>query len=196
MPSEFDLIRRHFTRPARHTELAVGDDAALLAPRPGMRLAVSTDMLAGDLVLVAAERFHRARLEARDREALGVEPGLAGDLVVAFLAAGVDAGELDLDAGRGGLWRGGIEAQRAGELAEGALHRHPHLLVVEGDAALVGLDLAVFHRVGGGRGEGEGGEQGEGDAFHGAGSCVRWRRPVQPRRRGSMRVSTSSRSMK
>lgn len=45
MSSEFDLIRRHFTRPARHTELAVGDDAALLAPRPGMRLAVSTDML-------------------------------------------------------------------------------------------------------------------------------------------------------
>ncbi|MER2552147.1 MAG: thiamine-phosphate kinase [Thauera sp.] len=45
MPSEFDLIRRHFTRPARHTELAVGDDAALLAPRPGMQLAVSTDML-------------------------------------------------------------------------------------------------------------------------------------------------------
>ena len=45
MPSEFDLIRRHFTRPARHTELAVGDDAALLAPRPGMRVAVSTDML-------------------------------------------------------------------------------------------------------------------------------------------------------
>ena len=45
MPSEFDLIRRHFTRPARHTELAVGDDAALLAPRPGMRLVVSTDML-------------------------------------------------------------------------------------------------------------------------------------------------------
>jgi thiamine-monophosphate kinase len=45
MPSEFDLIRRHFTRPAHHTELAVGDDAALLAPRPGMRLAVSADML-------------------------------------------------------------------------------------------------------------------------------------------------------
>ncbi|MFP5400584.1 MAG: thiamine-phosphate kinase [Gammaproteobacteria bacterium] len=45
MPSEFDLIRRHFTRPARHTELAVGDDAALLRARPGMQLAVSTDML-------------------------------------------------------------------------------------------------------------------------------------------------------
>lgn len=44
-PSEFDLIRRHFTRPARHTDLAVGDDAALLRARPGMQLAVSTDML-------------------------------------------------------------------------------------------------------------------------------------------------------
>ena len=45
MPSEFDLIRRHFTRPTRHTDLAVGDDAALLHARPGTQLAVSTDML-------------------------------------------------------------------------------------------------------------------------------------------------------
>lgn len=45
MPSEFDLIRRHFTRPPQHTDLAVGDDAALLRPRAGMQLAVSTDML-------------------------------------------------------------------------------------------------------------------------------------------------------
>jgi thiamine-monophosphate kinase len=45
MPSEFDLIRRHFTRPSRHTALAVGDDAALLVPRAGMQLAASTDML-------------------------------------------------------------------------------------------------------------------------------------------------------
>ncbi len=45
MPSEFDLIRRHFSRPPRHTDLAVGDDAALLSPRAGMQLAVSTDML-------------------------------------------------------------------------------------------------------------------------------------------------------
>ncbi len=43
--SEFDLIRRHFTRPTRHTDLAVGDDAALLRARPGMQLAVSTDLL-------------------------------------------------------------------------------------------------------------------------------------------------------
>lgn len=44
-PSEFDLIRRHFTRPTRHTDLAGGDDAALLHPQPAMQLAVSTDML-------------------------------------------------------------------------------------------------------------------------------------------------------
>lgn len=45
MPSEFDLIREHFTRAGRHTDLGVGDDAALFTPAPGMQLAVSTDML-------------------------------------------------------------------------------------------------------------------------------------------------------
>lgn len=45
MPSEFDLIRRHFTHPTCHTDLGVGDDAALIRPAPGMQLAVSTDML-------------------------------------------------------------------------------------------------------------------------------------------------------
>ncbi|MDR2688560.1 MAG: thiamine-phosphate kinase [Azoarcus sp.] len=45
MPSEFDLIRRHFTRPPAHTHLAVGDDAALFEVTPGMQLAVSTDTL-------------------------------------------------------------------------------------------------------------------------------------------------------
>ena len=46
---EFDLIRRHFSRPppasARHIALGVGDDAALLRPAPGMALAISCDML-------------------------------------------------------------------------------------------------------------------------------------------------------
>jgi thiamine-monophosphate kinase len=46
MPSEFDLIRRHFTRPARYADLAVGDDAALFRVAPGMQLAVTTDTLA------------------------------------------------------------------------------------------------------------------------------------------------------
>ncbi|MGE8319443.1 MAG: thiamine-phosphate kinase [Comamonas sp.] len=42
---EFDLIARYFTRPAREAVLGVGDDCALLAPRPGMQLAISSDML-------------------------------------------------------------------------------------------------------------------------------------------------------
>ena len=43
--SEFDLIRRHFTRATPGAVLGVGDDAALLQPTGGMVLAVSTDML-------------------------------------------------------------------------------------------------------------------------------------------------------
>ena len=42
---EFDLIARHFARAAPGAVLGVGDDCALLAPTPGMQLAVSTDML-------------------------------------------------------------------------------------------------------------------------------------------------------
>jgi len=39
---EFDLIARHFTRPARNAVLGVGDDCALVDVANGMDLAVST----------------------------------------------------------------------------------------------------------------------------------------------------------
>lgn len=42
---EFELIARHFTRKSRRALLGVGDDCALLQPRPGTQLAVSSDML-------------------------------------------------------------------------------------------------------------------------------------------------------
>ena len=42
---EFDLIAKHFTRTTPDAVLGVGDDCALLAPTPGMQLAVSSDML-------------------------------------------------------------------------------------------------------------------------------------------------------
>jgi len=61
MPSEFDLIARHFTRPAQSARLGVGDDAALLQPGPGMDLAVTSDML------LAGRHF----LADDDAEALG-----------------------------------------------------------------------------------------------------------------------------
>lgn len=42
---EFDLIDRFFKRPVARNALGIGDDCALLAPAPGMQLAVSSDML-------------------------------------------------------------------------------------------------------------------------------------------------------
>lgn len=45
---EFDLIKRYFKRPERHTArvaLGIGDDCALLPTKPGTLLAISCDML-------------------------------------------------------------------------------------------------------------------------------------------------------
>lgn len=42
---EFDLIARYFARPTPRAVVGPGDDCAVLAPRPGMQLAVSCDML-------------------------------------------------------------------------------------------------------------------------------------------------------
>ena len=43
--SEFNLIKKHFTRPTKHTNLGVGDDGALVCIAEGMQLVISTDML-------------------------------------------------------------------------------------------------------------------------------------------------------
>ncbi len=45
MPTEFELIRRYFTRPARTAALGVGDDCALVRAPTGLVVAVTTDML-------------------------------------------------------------------------------------------------------------------------------------------------------
>ena len=45
MATEFELIERHFTRPAKSVLLGVGDDCALLKVADGLALAISTDML-------------------------------------------------------------------------------------------------------------------------------------------------------
>jgi len=51
--SEFELIRRFFTYPARHAVLGVGDDAAIVRAAKGTELVISTDML------VAGTHFFR-----------------------------------------------------------------------------------------------------------------------------------------
>jgi thiamine-monophosphate kinase len=43
--SEFEIIRKYFTRPAPSALLGVGDDCALVTARKGTTLALSTDML-------------------------------------------------------------------------------------------------------------------------------------------------------
>jgi thiamine-monophosphate kinase len=91
---EFDLIARYFTRPARRAVLGVGDDCALLAPAPGMQLAVSCDMLVEGrhfLPTVPAERLgHKAlAVNLSDLAACGARP-LACMLALALPRADED----------------------------------------------------------------------------------------------------------
>lgn len=79
MPSEFDLIKRHFDRPAPGAVLGVGDDAALLRPSPGMDLVVSSDMLlAGRHFLADADPYllgHKVlAVNLSDLAAMGATP--------------------------------------------------------------------------------------------------------------------------
>lgn len=88
---EFDLIARHFTRPVRRAALGVGDDCALLAPAPGMQLAVSSDMLVEGRHFFAGtdpERLgHKAlAVNLSDLAACGARP-LAFTLALALPAA-------------------------------------------------------------------------------------------------------------
>jgi thiamine-monophosphate kinase len=76
---EFELIEKYFTRPLKHAALGGGDDCALLAPQPGMQLAISTDMLVEGrhfLSTVAPERLgHKAlAVNLSDLAAMGAAP--------------------------------------------------------------------------------------------------------------------------
>jgi thiamine-monophosphate kinase len=77
--TEFDLIRRYFTRPASGALLGIGDDAALLRVSEGKVLAVSTDMLVGGThFLPDADPFllgHKAlAVNLSDMAAMGATP--------------------------------------------------------------------------------------------------------------------------
>jgi thiamine-monophosphate kinase len=79
---EFELIERYFRRRGETPDgvvLGIGDDCALLAPRPGMQLAVSSDMLVEGrhfLSTVAPERLaHKAlAVNLSDLAACGATP--------------------------------------------------------------------------------------------------------------------------
>src|SRR4051812_25822210 len=80
MLSEFDLIRQYFQRPrAGRAALGIGDDCALLAPEPGMQMAISTDMLVeGRHFFAGADAFmlgHKAlAVNLSDLAAMGARP--------------------------------------------------------------------------------------------------------------------------
>ena len=85
---EFDLIARYFKRSVRDAVLGVGDDCALLAPAPGMHLAISSDMLVeGRHFLSTVDPFrlgHKAlAVNLSDLAACGAKP-LAFTLALAL----------------------------------------------------------------------------------------------------------------
>ena len=77
--SEFELIKRFFTHPARGAVLGVGDDAAIVRARRGAELVVSTDMLVAGRHFFAdadPERLgHKAlAVNLSDMAAMGATP--------------------------------------------------------------------------------------------------------------------------
>ncbi|HRP65310.1 MAG TPA: thiamine-phosphate kinase [Thauera sp.] len=167
VPSEFDLIRRHFTRPTQHTDLAGGDDAALLRARPGMQLAVSTDMLVAGTHFFAdtdAEDlgWKTLAVNVSDLAAMGASPRwaflalalpAADEAWIAAFARGLfacaDAHGVDLAGGdttRGPLT---LSVTIIGELPHGAAitragGRAGDELWVSGQPGLAGLGLAAL----------------------------------------------------
>jgi thiamine-monophosphate kinase len=82
LPSEFDIIRRYFTRPVKRALLGVGDDCALIAPEADALLAVSTDMLVEGRHFLAgadaAKLGHKAlAVNLSDLAAMGAAPRYA-----------------------------------------------------------------------------------------------------------------------
>lgn len=159
---EFDLIRRHFQRPGRPVApgvvLGIGDDCALLAPRAGHQLAVSTDMLVeGRHFLPDADPGdlgHKAlAVNLSDLAAMGAKP-LGFTLALAL----PDANEPWLAAFAGGLFA--LADAHACPLVGGDTTRGPLNLCItvfgelqpghalRRDAARAGDDLYVSGRTG------------------------------------------------
>jgi thiamine-monophosphate kinase len=76
---EFNLIQKYFTRPTHHTDLSIGDDAALIKVADGMQLVVSTDMLvSGTHFFADAAAFDigwkSLAVNVSDMAAMGAQP--------------------------------------------------------------------------------------------------------------------------
>jgi thiamine-monophosphate kinase len=162
MISEFDLIKQYFTRSRRdvsgRTVLGVGDDCALLAPTPGLQLAVSSDMLVEGRHFLAGtdpdDLGHKSlAVNLSDLAAMGAAP-LGFTLALALPAAdpawldGFSRGLFALADGHGCELVGGDTTKGPlnicitifGELAPGTALRR--------DAARVGDDIWISGTLG------------------------------------------------
>lgn len=160
---EFDLIARHFARPVRRALLGVGDDCALLAPSPGMELAVSSDLLVEGrhfLSTVAPQALgHKAlAVNLSDLAACGATP-LAFTLMLALprpddaFLRGFAQGLFALADVHGIELVGGDTT--AGPLTVGitVLGEVPPSAALRRSGAQAGDDLWVSHPAGGGVGD-------------------------------------------
>ena len=153
MPSEFDLIDRYFVRPTPQAVLGPGDDCALLAPSPGMELAITTDMLvAGTHFFADTDPYQlgwkAAAVNLSDLAAMGAQPRwllLAGSLPKAdeaWIAA--FAGGLFACAERfGANLVGGDTTRGPLNLCLTALGEIPQGTALRRDGAQVGDDIWV-----------------------------------------------------
>lgn len=165
MAGEFDLIRQYFARPTPSAVLGPGDDCALLAPSPGMQLAVTTDMLvAGVHFLPDTDPknlgWKTLAVNLSDLAAMGARPRwatLAGALPAAdetFIAKFADglfacAAEYGIELVGGDTTRGPLtlSVTALGEVAPGAALRRDgakagDLIWVSGRPGLAALGLA------------------------------------------------------
>jgi len=149
--SEFDIIRKYFTREAPTAILGVGDDCALLRPDPGMLLAVSTDMLTSGIHFFPdadpAKLGHKAlAVNLSDLAAMGAGPRWA-TLAIAL----PEADETWIAAfaqgffGLAGRWRteliGGDTTRGPLAISVTVMGEVPAGLALRRDAALAGDDI-------------------------------------------------------
>ena len=165
MPSEFSLIDRYFVRPTPRATLGPGDDCALVAPAPGMALAITTDMLVSGTHFLPDTDPHQLgwktlAVNLSDLAAMGAQPRwvlLAGSLPQAdetWLAAFADglfacAGRYGVDLIGGDTTRGPLNLclTAIGEVPAGTALRRDGArdgddLWVSGQPGMAALGLA------------------------------------------------------
>jgi thiamine-monophosphate kinase len=158
MASEFDLIKRFFTRATPRAALGIGDDCALLRVPPGSELAVSTDMLVSGVHFFPDARAdwlgHKAlAANLSDLAAMGATPRWA--LLALALPAVDEAWLAQFAAGFFALAdRFGVELV-GGDTTRGPLNicitvggELPHGTALRRDAAKIGDDIWVTGSLG------------------------------------------------